>query len=142
MRRVAKLANPLQAGCQVAVIGGDRAAFAQGGDHLLSMEAEDVHPSLLAHLRALIGGAKGARGIADHRDWAVLRMGMAPADLLQRVHIGGEAVHVGGEDGARARRDLALHVVGIQVQRLRVDLGEDGLAALAKYRQRRGTEVD
>ena len=51
---------------------------------------------------------------------------MPPGDLQDRVHVGGLAEEVDGDNGLGARCDEIFDPGRVQIERLRVDVGEDG----------------
>ncbi len=58
--------------------------------------------------------------VLDHRQVVAIR------DLHDARHVGREAEDVDDDDGRRARRDLRLDRLGVERERVRVDVGEDG----------------
>src|SRR5918992_76712 len=118
---------------RLLVVGGDDAAFARR-DLLVGIEAEDRRHAVAADGNALVLGAKGLRGVLDQRQAVPLR------DRAQLVELARVAEDVDRDDRLRARRDRRLDGRRIHVQRARIDVRENGDAALEDEAVRRRRE--
>src|SRR5262249_12145301 len=99
-------------------MGGDHAALA--GRHLL-VRVEGAHRgrSMRSDRITLVAGAERLTGVVDQRDPVPV------ADRLQLVELARVAVDVHGDDRPRSGRDRRLYGGGLEVERPRVDVGED-----------------
>ena len=119
---------------RVVVIRNHRAAVPQGAEHLGRIEAEDArdpegarHPSAEPRPEPL---------------GAVLHDG-EPVPFRERpngIHVRGPPIELRGHDGARPRRDAALHVAGIGEQRAGIDVAEHRPPPALQDRRRGGEE--
>jgi hypothetical protein len=104
---------------KLRIIGRHQAGIAEGAEVLAGEEREAADCPERSRLLPLAGGANRLGGVFDHRN-VVLR-----GEFEQRRHVGAQAVEVNRDDGARARGDRRADPVGIQHQRLVVDVNED-----------------
>ena len=102
---------------QLFVIADDRAAFS-AGNCLARLEAEAAQVTNGAQLFPAIHGQMCLAGIFDHLELVLL------GDLHDAVHIAGLAHHVHGHDGLGVFGDPFFHVVGVDLIRLRVQVGQ------------------
>ena len=97
---------------ELGVVDRDEAAVAEAEEVLRRVEAERRGDARAGDLRR----AEGLGRVLDHRD-------AEAGELRERRR---PAEEVDGEDRLRARRDLLGDALGIEVQRDRVDVREDG----------------
>jgi len=89
---------------------------------------------VLTEAAALVLRTERLAGILDQRKAMLL------GDRAQRIELARVAVDVDGDDRLRARRHRRLDGRGVEVERARVDVGEDGHAALVDEAVRRCRE--
>ena len=109
-------------------VGRDDDAALAGRDLLVRVEGEDGEVAVRAERPALVLRAERFARVLDE-DEAV-----AVGDGQQLVELAGVAEDVDGDDRARAVGDSSLDGSRIEVQRVRVDVGEDGRGALVQMR--------
>ena len=111
---------------ELLVVDRNQAAVAEREEVLRRVEAERRRDALLRDARR----AEGLRRVLDQRQVECL-------ELVERRRPP-EQVH--GHDRARTRRDPRADVLGVEVERLRIDVGEDGRRAAPGDRLGRGVE--
>src|SRR4029078_9145408 len=83
-----------------------------------------------------VASAERLAGILDDPEAAPRR------DALDRVHVGSQAVDVHGRAPAGSLAERRVDPRRVQVQRLRVDVHEDGLCTLVEQAVGRGDEAE
>ena len=99
------------------VAGHHHAAVARR-DRLVDVEAVSAGIPNRPYGAALVAGAKRLRAVLDQQEFVLV------GNRLQLVQPRRIAEHMHGHDGLGARRDLALHVGRVQIERA-VDLRQD-----------------
>ena len=119
----AKEARAAHLGQEFCHVGTQDAALAKGGDVLDLVERERAKIADCAELAVLILAAKGVRRVL--KDDNIVLLGQRH----DRIHIDWIAANVDGDDHLRLVGDLFLHVLGIHIQRQRIDIRKHQLAA-------------
>ena len=131
-----KEAGALDLGAEVLNGGGQDAAFAEGGDILDLMERERSEMADRSELAALVFTAERVRCVLKHNNI------MLSGQLHDGVHVDGIAADVHGHDHLRLVGDLSGHVGRVHVERARVNVGKDDLAADGQRIRHRGSKGD
>ncbi len=105
-----------------------------GRDLLVGVEREHGEMAVRADRRASVLGPQRLAGVLDQDERVAL------AELSQRVELAGVAEDVDGHDRLRPLCDRRFDRARIEVQRLRIDVGEDGSSALVDEAVRGGDE--
>ena len=121
-RHLAVVAQQAQLAGQVAVAGQDHPTLA-GRDVLRGGEAEHARHAPRPHVAAPVAGAVGLRCVLQEHHAGI---GGEGRELGQ---VGGLAPVVNGQDALDPRTHPAGHVGRVQVERVRVDIGEDRCGA-------------
>ena len=130
----AVVAQPAQARGELGVVGGDRAAVAEGAEVLAGIEAPGDGVAMGAEALALIAGAMGLGGVLDDPQ------AMAAGDGEDGVQVGGLAVEVHRDQGAGAGGDGGRDACRVNVKGARVRLHRDRGGAGLGHRQPGGNE--
>ena len=119
-RRVSALSQGLDAFDEFFVVRRDGAAVAVGAEVFRRVETEGRGEAESAREFAAVGRAVRLRRVFEDEEVA------ARGDFVDAADVGGLAVEVDGDDGARARRDGRFERGGVERERVGVYVGEDG----------------
>ncbi len=117
------------------VVGAEHASLG-GGQRLAGHQRHRGDLGDRAGQPALVERSVRVGDVLDDRHASLL------GDGHQRVHVGRVAREVNGDDRLRARGDLAAHVLGVDAEGVRLDVGEDDGAAEAQDGDRGGPVGD
>ena len=120
-------AQPLEALCQLHVVGGQHTAIA-GRQVLLRLETETSDRSQPTNHPAFVPGAAGMGGILHNRDVP------GCGNFQYRVHIAGLAAVMHNHNCSRSFRNPFGHAIRIQVQRDGIDVAENGNGSVLQDR--------
>src|SRR6195256_1468452 len=104
-------------------IVSDRDPAFSGRDCLRSLQAKAADVTPRSHGTIAIESAMGVRTILNQSEVVATR------NFYKAIHRRGVSPQVHNADGARARRDTALHVIGIGEQGFRIDIAENRVAS-------------
>src|SRR5271157_2348703 len=110
---------------ELPVVGGDNAAFA--GRHVLRRVKAEAARIERSYLFTLVYRAVCLAGVLDDREPVIAR------DVHDGPHVGRVAIQVYGNDGLSILGYFLLYVLGIYVEGLRLDVGENRFCASEQY---------